>query len=58
MRGEIETLRFETENSDSRQRELYVDIDRRLQDLESAPAAALGWNAPCQRVLPDIFPGS
>jgi tol-pal system protein YbgF len=37
LRGEIETLRFETENSDSRQRELYVDVDRRLQSLETAP---------------------
>ena len=37
LRGEIETLRFETENSDSRQRELYVDLDRRINGLESAP---------------------
>src|SRR5262245_13779912 len=34
LRGEIETLRHETENSDSRQRDLYVDVDRRLQALE------------------------
>jgi tol-pal system protein YbgF len=34
LRGDIETLRFETENSDGRQRELYVDVDRRLQSLE------------------------
>jgi tol-pal system protein YbgF len=40
LRGEIETLRFESENSDSRQRELYVDVDRRLQALETAPAPA------------------
>ena len=39
LRGELETLRFETENSDSRQRELYVDVDRRLQTLETAPRA-------------------
>jgi len=39
LRGELETLRFETENSDARQRELYVDIDRRLQSLETAPRA-------------------
>lgn len=37
LRGELETLRFETENSDSRQRELYVDVDRRIIALESAP---------------------
>ena len=41
LRGEIETLRFETENSDSRQRELYVDVDRRLQSLETSPRAAV-----------------
>jgi tol-pal system protein YbgF len=34
LRGDIETLRFETENSDNRQRDLYVDVDRRLQSLE------------------------
>lgn len=39
LRGEIETLRFETENSDDRQRELYVDVDRRLQALETSPRA-------------------
>jgi tol-pal system protein YbgF len=37
LRGELETLRHETEDSDSRQRELYVDVDRRLQSLETAP---------------------
>jgi tol-pal system protein YbgF len=36
LRGDIETLRFETENSDGRQRDLYVDVDRRLQSLEQA----------------------
>jgi tol-pal system protein YbgF len=36
LRGEIETLRRETENSDGRQRELYVDVDQRLQTLEQA----------------------
>jgi len=38
LRGEIETLRYETEQSGSRQRELYVDVDRRLQSLESGGA--------------------
>ena len=40
LRGEIETLRYETEQSGSRQRELYVDVDRRLQSLESGGARA------------------
>ena len=34
LRGEIETLVFQTEGADSRQRELYVDVDTRLQALE------------------------
>ena len=43
LRGEIEKLRYDTDNSASRQRELYVDIDRRLQSLEQAQRnAALG----------------
>ncbi len=52
LRGELETLRFETENSDSRQRELYADVDRRLQTLETQraytppPASAPTFNAP------------
>lgn len=36
LRGQIETLRFETEGSDGRQRELYVDVDQRLQMLEQS----------------------
>ena len=36
LRGEIETLRFETEGSATRQRDLYLDVDQRLQSLEQA----------------------
>jgi tol-pal system protein YbgF len=36
LRGEIETLRFESENAATRQRELYLDVDKRLGDLESS----------------------
>ena len=39
LRGEIETLRFETQSSATRQRELYVDVDNRLQALEQSRAA-------------------
>jgi tol-pal system protein YbgF len=49
LRGEVETLRFETTNSADRQRDLYVDVDQRLQAIEqaqargaSAPPAAAG----------------
>ncbi|HEY8518597.1 MAG TPA: tol-pal system protein YbgF [Gammaproteobacteria bacterium] len=38
LRGEVETLRFETENGAERQRDLYVDLDSRLQALEQAQA--------------------
>lgn len=49
LRGEVETLRFETTNSADRQRDLYVDVDERLRTIEqsqaraaSAPPAAAG----------------
>lgn len=38
LRGEIETLRFETENAGNRQRQLYLDVDERLQTLEQGQA--------------------
>jgi len=37
LRGQLETLQFQSEQGDSRQRELYVDVDRRLQALETVP---------------------
>ena len=47
--NEIETLRFELENQATRQRDLYVDLDQRLADIEagqqrlsSIPGSALG----------------
>jgi tol-pal system protein YbgF len=45
LRGEVETLRFETENSANRQRELYLDIDQRLESLEQGQARG-GFSAP------------
>lgn len=36
MRGEIETLGFEVEGQGSRQRDLYVDLDQRLTQLEQS----------------------
>ncbi|NNC64215.1 MAG: tol-pal system protein YbgF [Gammaproteobacteria bacterium] len=38
LRGEIETLRFESENAGNRQRQLYLDVDERLQTLEQGQA--------------------
>jgi tol-pal system protein YbgF len=40
LRGEIETLRFESESAAARQRDLYVDVDQRLQNLEQSQARA------------------
>src|SRR6478609_963098 len=34
LRGDIEQLRHDTDSAASRQRELYVDVDKRLQSLE------------------------
>jgi tol-pal system protein YbgF len=39
LRGDIDTLRFESENAANRQRDLYVDLDSRLQNLESNQVA-------------------
>jgi len=54
LRGEVETLRFETESGAERQRQLYLDVDQRLQALESQsrggfdgrPGQGFGANAP------------
>ncbi len=36
LRGELETLVYESENQGARQRELYLDVDRRLQTIEQS----------------------
>lgn len=47
LRGSVETLRYDVDGIRERQRDLYVDLDRRLQQLESATgeAAAAGSGA-------------
>ncbi|MCJ7555563.1 MAG: tol-pal system protein YbgF [Gammaproteobacteria bacterium] len=40
LRGDIESLQFELQGLNSRQRDQYVDIDSRLQGLESGRVAA------------------
>jgi tol-pal system protein YbgF len=40
LRGDIEQLRHDTDSSASRQKELYVDVDKRLQSLEQAERGA------------------
>jgi tol-pal system protein YbgF len=36
LRNDVETLQYQVEQSDGRQRELYLDIDQRLQAIEQA----------------------
>ncbi len=42
IRGEIETLAFQTEGAADRQRELYIDVDTRLQELQEAQRLIAG----------------
>lgn len=42
LRNEIETLQFESNRSVDRQRELYIDLDHRLQGLEAGTATSAG----------------
>ncbi|HET7133926.1 MAG TPA: YbgF trimerization domain-containing protein, partial [Gammaproteobacteria bacterium] len=39
LRGQIDQLRYESQNAATRQRDLYVDVDKRLQSLEQAQRA-------------------
>ncbi|MDX1453937.1 MAG: tol-pal system protein YbgF [Gammaproteobacteria bacterium] len=40
LTGELETLRYDTDGMRERQRDLYVDLDQRLQELESGASNA------------------
>lgn len=42
LRGEIETLRYDLDGVRQRQRDVYVDLDQRLQALESATGGRTG----------------
>jgi tol-pal system protein YbgF len=56
LRGDIEQLRHDTDSSATRQKELYVDVDKRLQSLEQAErGAAL---APPPLSTPSLPPAS
>lgn len=45
LRNEVETLQFQTVQSADRERQLYLDLDQRLQALESGAAAGAGRTA-------------
>jgi len=40
LRNEVETLKYQSEQSGERQREIYLDLDQRLQAMESSSPAA------------------
>jgi len=46
IRGQIEVLTYELEQSQKRQRDLYVDLDARMRKLEGAPGQAASDAAP------------
>lgn len=46
IRGQIEVLTYELDQSQKRQRDLYVDLDARMRKLEGAPGAAASDVAP------------
>jgi tol-pal system protein YbgF len=46
IRGQIEVLTYELEQSQKRQRDLYVDLDARMRKLEGAPGPAAGDASP------------
>lgn len=46
LRGQVEQLRYDVDKNEQRARELYLDLDRRLQDGGAAPAPSAGPDAP------------
>ena len=42
LRNDVETLQHEVEQANGRQRDLYLDVDERLQAIEKATVAAVG----------------
>jgi tol-pal system protein YbgF len=46
IRGQIEVLTYELDQSQKRQRDLYVDLDARMRRLEGAPGSAAADAAP------------
>jgi len=59
LRGQIEVLTYEQEQSQKRQRDLYVDLDSRLRKLEAAPGAiAAAPGSPAAAPVPGAPPGT
>lgn len=62
LRGQLDVVNYELEQSQKRQRDLYVDLDTRLRKLETAPQAGGGSdqvaNAPPPTAAVPGAPGS
>lgn len=56
LRGENERLRYELGELKERQRELYIDVDRRLQQMEVSGAPAAGAAAAAAALPPSAAP--
>ena len=57
LRGQIEVVTYELEQSQKRQRDLYVDLDTRLRKIESAAAAAAPAPPDASAAAADTPPG-
>src|SRR3982751_6830054 len=53
LRGQIEVVTYELEQSQKRQRDLYIDLDSRLRKIETSPALT---TPPAAAPPPDAVP--
>ena len=62
IRGQIEVLTYELDQSQKRQRDLYVDLDARMRKLEGAPGAGAadtsGGNSAADPAVGNSAPGA
>ena len=61
IRGQIEVLTYELDQSQKRQRDLYVDLDARMRKLEGAPGPAAADAAPAAAAgaaAPSVVPSA
>ena len=58
LRGQVDTLRYDSENAANRQRDLYVDVDQRLQALEQQQARTAASAAAMAAANSAMTPGS
>jgi len=58
LRGQLEVLTYELEQSGKRQRDLYVDLDSRLRRLEAAPGTAAPAADAATPAVPPVVAGT